>query len=255
MGLSAVARADVITLTPVRDNTLIEDPSGALSNGAGQFIFAGRTNQAPGQSVRRALVKFNIAAAVPFGSTITDVSLTMHMSRTLEGATITSLHRVLADWGEGRSDAPGQEGSGAAATTGSATWLHRSFDSTPWATPGGDFVAAESASTTVIGLGLYTWDATPAMLADVQQWQSDPGSNHGWLVLGDESFIRTVKRFDSRESPNASNRPTLTLTYTPPFPPPASVPAASTWGLVQLALAVLLAVSGKAFVDRRRNAA
>jgi hypothetical protein len=38
------------------------------------------------------------------------------------------------------------------------------------------------------------------MVADVQSWLNSPGSNFGWLVLGDESVAGSAKRFDTRES-------------------------------------------------------
>ena len=37
--------ADMVHIPADRDNTLIEDPDGALSNGTGLAFFAGRTNQ------------------------------------------------------------------------------------------------------------------------------------------------------------------------------------------------------------------
>ena len=64
------ALADVVTVPASRDNTLIEDPSGALSNGAGPSLFAGRTAQ-PRNSIRRAVIAFDIAGTIPAGSVIT----------------------------------------------------------------------------------------------------------------------------------------------------------------------------------------
>src|SRR5207302_838656 len=49
---------------------------------------------------------------------------------------------------------------------------------------------------------------------DVQNWLSSPGSNFGWIVIGDESGTGTAKRFDSRENSTASNQPALTIDYT-----------------------------------------
>jgi hypothetical protein len=63
------------------------------------------------------------------------------------------------------------------------------------------------------------------MRADVQEWLSDPATNFGWLVRGDESGPRTVRRFDSRESDVQSHRPTLTVFYSELVP---SRP--TTWG-------------------------
>ena len=84
-----------------------------------------------------------------------------------------------------------------------------------WANLGGDFAGEASARIIVGGIGSYTWGPTPEMTADVQRWLDDPTANFGWLLLGDESGIRTSKRFDSRENPTGDHHPTLTIIYTP----------------------------------------
>jgi hypothetical protein len=45
-----------------------------------------------------------LAGEVPVGSTITEVTLTLNMSRTVDDGQVIALHRMLADWGEGVSD-------------------------------------------------------------------------------------------------------------------------------------------------------
>jgi hypothetical protein len=133
------------------------------------------------------------------------------MSMTPAGAETVELHKLLADWGEGTSHAPGGEGDGAPATPNDATWRHRFFDSVFWTTQGADFSANVSASQSVGVTGQYTWTSTQ-MVADVQSWLDNPASNFGWLVLGDETTAATVKRFDSRES---ASPPILTIQYIP----------------------------------------
>jgi hypothetical protein len=89
------AIADVININPVKDNTLYEyvPADGDLSNGIGDYFFAGKTGMG---YIRRAVLAFDIAGSVPPGSTITSVSLTMHMSRTaLSNARTVELHRLL----------------------------------------------------------------------------------------------------------------------------------------------------------------
>src|SRR5204863_19933 len=127
---------------------------GDHSNGAGFHFFAGEN--AMGE-IRRGVVAFDIAGAIPPGSTITAVSLSMNMSMTPTGAVTVELHKLLADWGEGTSHAPMGEGDGAPATPNDATWRHRFFDSVFWTTQGGDFSATVSASQSVAGIGQYTW--------------------------------------------------------------------------------------------------
>jgi hypothetical protein len=114
-----LAAADEITLAQMQisldasqDNTLYESATGALSNGSGQAFFVGRTNQASA-SIRRGLLAFDIAGNVPADATILAVTLTLNVSRAnfSSPATSVGLHRVLASWGEGASDADANEGS------------------------------------------------------------------------------------------------------------------------------------------------
>jgi hypothetical protein len=208
----SLAIADIININPIKDNTLYEfDPAeGDHSNARGDHFFAGET--AMGE-LRRGVLAFDVAGNIPAGSIITSVTLSLNMSRTpLDTLRTVELHMLLADWCEGSSHAPGEEGDGAPTTLSDATWRHRFYDTIFWATQGGDFSGAVSASQSVGGVGLYTWSSLQ-MVADVQSWLNDPATNFGWLVLGDESEIATSKRFDTRES---ANPPVLTIEYTPP---------------------------------------
>jgi len=47
------------------------------------------------------VLAFDIAGSIPPGSTITSVSLSMNMSRTISDTRIVGLHKLLASWGEG----------------------------------------------------------------------------------------------------------------------------------------------------------
>src|SRR5207249_6586281 len=123
-----LARADSININPSKDNTLYEyvPADGDLSNALGNHFFTGET--AMGE-VRRGVLAFDIAGNVPSGSTITSVTLTLNMSKTPSNTARTvELHRLLADWEEGTSQASGEEGTGAPATPNDATWRHRFFD-------------------------------------------------------------------------------------------------------------------------------
>lgn len=208
------AAADQVQLLPIRDNTLYQDPDGLLSNGAGQHLFAGRTAQIQ-NSVRRALLAFDIAGAIPPGATIHSVTLRLNMSMTISGPQEMTLHRVANDWGEGASDAFGNEGTGAPAEPGDATWRHTFFNTQFWGGQGGDFEGDPSAMTVVDQPGPYTWGSTSLMVADVQGWLDNPGTNFGWVMLGNESASVTAKRFDSRENPVPENRPVLIIDFTP----------------------------------------
>lgn len=203
-----------VELASLRDNTLYENSSGALSNGMGQHLFAGQIRSG---ELRRGLVAFDLAGAgIPAGAKITHVEFSANVSRSVSGDHDMTLHRVLADWGEGNSDASGAEGKGTVAGLEDATWLHTFFDSETWATPGGDFMEDASASVPVGGAGAYLWGSTAGMVADVQAWVDDPASNFGWLIKGNENATSSAKRLDSRENPDEEKHPSLFVKYTPP---------------------------------------
>src|SRR5262249_49651360 len=151
--------------------------------------------------MRRGLIHFDVAANVPPGSRIQSASLKLHMSRTSTvGRAITiSLHHSVSDFGEGSSAATGNEGQGAAATPGDATW-HHSFYTTPlWTTPGGDYDGAPTSSLLVDGEDFYTWPSTIGVVSEVQSWLDSPQTNFGWVVAADDEVTsQTAKRFDSR---------------------------------------------------------
>lgn len=218
LAVSAVTvHADLAEIPASRDGTLYEN--GDLSNGAGQFMFAGETNFF---DARRALIGFDIGAAIPAGSTIDSVELRLHMSRSTSGAADLRLHALLADWGEGTTDAGIPGGEGAPAAPGDATWTHAFFGSTLWATPGGDFNPAASATTSVADTGFYSWSGA-GLVADVQAWLDGAAANYGWALLGPENDATTAKRFDTRENSNTSFHPELIVNYTVPAPGAAGV--------------------------------
>ncbi len=223
------AVADHVTLPASRDNTLYGSDKGSVSNGQGGCLFAGRSAQASDPLFRRrALLAFDVAAAIPAGSTVNAVTLTLNVTNAPPPNPPTpaspgfALHRVLADWGEGTSSTgvdcnPDPGGTGAPAASGDATWLHAFYPVSTWTSPGGDFAGAPSATLGVGQVGPYTWGSTPALVADVQAWLDDPVSNFGWLLHGDEFWTMTARRFDSREAAGgAAQPPLLSVTFTPP---------------------------------------
>src|SRR5262245_23545150 len=180
------AIADTVTIPSTRDNTLYENATGLASNGVGPTMFAGR-NASASNFRRRALVRFDVAGAVPPGSTITAATLTLSMPQAASpAAQPVWIHRVLADWGEGTSNAGAAGGAGAGSTAGDATWIHSFFNTTLWTAAGGDFAPGASAVQLVSVEGPYSWSGTGAV-SDVQLWLNTPSLNFGWLVLGNES--------------------------------------------------------------------
>jgi len=212
----ATAVAGEVTLSPAADTTIFEaDPD--ASNGAGDGVFLGRTSTMGGGAIRRGLIDFDVAASIPAGSRILAVELTMHLTQA-GGPPVerpASLHRLLADWGEAGSVSPG--GQGAPAEPGDATWTRRFFPDVDWSMPGGDAAAGPSA-TTLIGFepAPFTWGPTETLRLDVQAFLDDPGSDHGWLILGDESTAGTSRRMFSREADDDALRPALRVRFAPP---------------------------------------
>jgi hypothetical protein len=201
---------EVATIGPTKDNTLYENATGSISNGSGEYFFAGKTGTG---AIRRGLLVFDIAQTIPAGSRVTNATLTLHLSRAAAGAPESiELHALLADWGEGTSDAAANEGGGGAASPGDATWIHAFSDTVLWSSPGGDFSQTVSASQSVDGIGFYSWSGA-GMIADVQSWLDNPQNNFGWILIGNESVAQTAKRFDTRENTDVSFRPELSVQY------------------------------------------
>ncbi|MBX3355274.1 MAG: DNRLRE domain-containing protein [Phycisphaeraceae bacterium] len=197
-----------------QDNILYESATGSVSNALGQYLYAGNQNNG---AKRRPVVRFD-TSSIPAGATVQSAAMTLFCNQSQGAATAVTAHRLLASWGEGTSQAGGNESSGAAATVGDATWLHRFFATTFWSSPGGDFVGAASASTVIAASNSsYTWSGA-AVVADVQHWVDMPDTNHGWILFGDEGSSSNTKRFQSRQGAAVATRPKLTVTYMPPSP-------------------------------------
>jgi hypothetical protein len=194
-------------LSPQKDNTLYEDATGQLSNGQGIYFFDGRTSS---NLVRRALIAFDLSS-IPTNATITGATLSMFLSQTQGGSQAVSLSTVSQDWGEGASNAGDPGGGGTQAVASDATWLHTFYNTNFWTIPGGDFSPAASATTTVSAVNTtYLWSGS-GLVADVQTWVSNPASNFGWIIRGNEITAGRTQRFNSGE--NSSNPPQLTVTY------------------------------------------
>lgn len=203
-----------VVLNASADNTIYQNFP-ANSNALGENFFSGNNGSS---SPRRALIKFNIAAAVPAGSVITAVTLTLNCNISRSTADDVSLYKITTDWGEGTSNAAASgDGGGAAATINDATWPNNFFPASNWGTPGGDYTATASAATSIAGSGFYTWSST-GMAADVQNWLNNPATNLGWILLCNETTGATARRFASRENATVANRPTLTITYSAVLP-------------------------------------
>lgn len=218
---SAHAASQIHVFKPTRDATIFEDEP-AVASGAGDRLFAGVTANG---LARRALLFFDLSG-IPAGSQVVSAELALVADRAVGADNPMSLHRLLADWGEGLSNG-GAVGSGAGAGAGDVTWTFRFFadETRKWASEGGDFEPVPSATAVVGTIGTYRWTSTdsPGLLADVQSWIDAPESNLGWLLIGDEgSPDRSAKRFFSREYLVPSDRPYLRVEVVP-VPEPSAL--------------------------------
>ena len=199
-----------VSLEPTKDNTMFEEAD--ESNGKGTYLFAGQTESRNANARRRALLQFDLDGVIPAGATIDSVSLELTMNKTITGSQNMNLHKLTKDWGEGASNAFGQEGRGTAAQVGDVTWQHTFYSTQFWTSQGGDYISTASGSQAVGSSGVYAWSGS-GMVADVQNWLDNPSSNFGWILIGLEG-VTSAKRFWSREATTVSNRPQLTITYT-----------------------------------------
>lgn len=211
------ARAATVTFGAFKDNTLYENPTGAVSDGQGPYMYVGKTGPTAGELRRRALIAFDLSS-IPANATVQSATLTLTSSKSSFGGDASIVvHRATKTWGEGASNAGDPGGSGAPSTAGDATWIHNAFPGSLWASAGGDFVAAPSA-TTIVGFPNKYDFAGAQLTADIAAWIANPANNFGWLLTGDETNPNTAKRFNTHENTIATDRPSLSVTYTVPEP-------------------------------------
>jgi hypothetical protein len=220
--IGSVTSAQTVMLPASKDNTIYEDTFGQYSNGQGIYLYTGRTGQ---DLLRRALIAFNLSG-IPANATVTSATLTLDVNR--RGPSVTpetpvdfSLRRVLQNWGEGASDAGTPGGTGGESAPGDATWIHTFFNTSFWTNAGGDFSSTISATTAVTAIGTYEWSGA-GLVADVQSWVSNPASNFGWAIIGNETIGSTAIRIASRENTTAAPQLSVTYQVTGPTPTPTA---------------------------------
>jgi hypothetical protein len=216
--VAVTARAEVENIPAVQDATIFGENS-AGANGQGH-LFAGSTDDG---HARRALIRFDVGS-IPKGSLVTSVTLTLQCTRGHPGSVPVSLHRMTKWWTEGSSVGTGTGGGKPGAISFlDVTWRFASFTASAtdtFETAGGDFDTT-SATTSVGGVGQYAW-STAGLVNEVSLWVENPGTNYGWILIGNEAAIATARRFDSGEDTNV---PMLTVEFTPPTPT-----RTATWG-------------------------
>lgn len=195
---------DTITLNATIDNTIYQTASADSSNGSGDYLFAGLTDNS---RIRRALIQFDIAGAIPAGATVNTATVSLYCDKSGSASTVQMiLRKVTTEWGEGESNAPGEEGQGAASETGDASWYHSIYPGSTWSMPGGDFEFTNSAIANIAGSGnTYNWTSSPQLVADVQDMLDDDATNFGWIVMDlMESTPGSSRRFISKDNTTQS---------------------------------------------------
>jgi hypothetical protein len=215
--------ADTVTLLPIADATIYEvKPTNSLG---GVTWFSSGTTQ--NFTKNRGLLKFDVAGAIPRGSTILGVNVTVSVTQVPRdgyAGSYFSLRRMLVPWGEGTNlfVDPQAPGFGSPAQTNDATWLSPFAHTTnTWSEPGGqegvDFSGAISALVVIETIDSYPFESLSPAVEDVQLWLDAPSQNHGWMLKceGEEQNF-TARRFGSRELEDPSTSPTLTIDFQPP---------------------------------------
>lgn len=238
--------SQAVTLLPSQDTPIYADDGlttstfATHSNGAGETLFVGTNGTG---SARRSLIRFDLSV-LPLGTVVSKARLTLFCDRQPDSEYETMvLHRVTEAWttGASNSDALGTPGQGGQAEPGDSTWYYRSWpgpnspDGLKWSQPGAAFDPAIIASQQVGPLSVggdpnsvYVWSGK-AMIANLNDWLADPASNFGWIMTGNETQTRSVKRFISSEGRvNNWLKPNLILTVDIPEGAPATLSLASS---------------------------
>jgi hypothetical protein len=213
--LAGRVRGDSVTLAPSADTSLFEnEPDNNL--GASVSLVSG-ANSSGFRS--RELMQFSFTNRIPSNAIIQSVTLTVNVVTVPGGgggtASVFDMHCLLVNWTEGI----GTGNMGSPANPGETTWNYRFYPDTGWTIPGGqisnDFSAVVSASLLWDTVGTYTYASTSNLVADVQEWVANPGTNFGWMFISEsENVMQTARRIGAREDTN--NAPSLVVQYTVP---------------------------------------
>jgi hypothetical protein len=207
--VASIATADIVIVIPSEDAT-ISEKSVEFPLGNDTTLDAGTTGPNEGFKRNRSLLKFDLRMSVPTNAVVTSAALTVTLVTTPTSSNLWfSLHKVLQDWSESV-----------------VTWTNRLTPAAPWNSPGGaaelDYVSSISQSNLIIGTtpSNFTFASSQAMVADVQDWVTNPSNNFGWILFCElEDLERSVRKFGSSERGTTNQRPSLEVQFTVPTPP------------------------------------
>ncbi len=144
---------------------------------------------------KNGLIQFDLSA-IPSGQTITSAELKLYVYYK-QSNTTTRVYKETDAW-----------------TEMGATW-NTTDGTTAWGGSAGGYGTGMSSGNNVLdtktvnGTGWFTWDVTSA----VQEWYSNPSTNHG-LLIERVPYGQGWKCY-SREYGTVEKRPILTVTYVP----------------------------------------
>ena len=176
------------------DNTIFNGSE--TSNGAGEYIFAGRTNKGV---IKRALIMFDLDSKVPDGVTVDSATMVLIPTKVKPGSTTLTVSLVTSEWGEGASKADDGDGKGAPAESNDATWTFTKFDKDRWIKTGGDY-AIQPSVVTEVNLGEDPMFSSEVITLNVYFWLNNPEKNYGWILIGDETKNATSVKFGSKDN-------------------------------------------------------
>ncbi len=187
---TAFAQAGSGTGTIAAEATVFQDEPG---NNGGSYADVCVGNLGSSASTRRGLLRFDLPA-IPAGSTVTEVSLSMRQDRVRDMGTgpkmaTVELRRVTSDWTEGSGGSNRRACGGGTAVSG-ADW-----DSQP------AVQAPPSASANLPNNGNFgfVFDSAvdaPGLVDDVQAWV-DGEANNGWMIsVANENDLDTARLLD-----------------------------------------------------------
>jgi hypothetical protein len=178
---SGTAQTVSVTLTPTVDTCIYSGRDNIQGNAT---IIAGTRLEGVKD---RGLLRFDLTS-IPEVATILSARVHLTVVRVPQAAADSdfSLFRMVTPWGE------------------EATWSNATANiswEAPGALEGTDYFPESSATRRISKLGVYEFESTEKLIADVQNWLDDPASNRGWLLkTASEKVIETARHFGSSES-------------------------------------------------------
>src|SRR5258708_18824092 len=199
----ASALADTVTVTSTADAGILQLHPDSNQGGFSPVV-SGTLGAAASFENRRIVLRFDLGGRIPPGAVVNSVSVKVVVVLKVPLSPANSnfgLRRLLQPWNEL-----------------DVTWNSRTATNA-WEVPGADgatdSLANPSSDVFVTGTGTYMFPSTAAVVADVQAWVDNPGTNAGWLLYSEsEGTARTARHFATREDP--ANTPVLVVTYSLP---------------------------------------